>query len=85
MKVLVTGIEGYIGSMLAPLLAERGHEIVGKIAMTAETFESRAYTRLKQLERLVATARIDDQFFGSNELPMANADGILPPGLRVQP
>lgn len=29
MKVLVTGVEGYIGSLLAPLLMTRGHEVVG--------------------------------------------------------
>ncbi len=29
MKVLVTGTEGYIGAMLAPCLAARGHEVVG--------------------------------------------------------
>lgn len=29
MKVLVTGTEGYIGSRLAPLLMERGHEVRG--------------------------------------------------------
>jgi nucleoside-diphosphate-sugar epimerase len=29
MKVLVTGTEGYIGSLLAPLLLERGHDVVG--------------------------------------------------------
>ncbi|MDQ3671853.1 MAG: SDR family oxidoreductase [Actinomycetota bacterium] len=29
MKVLVTGHHGYIGSVLAPLLADSGHEIVG--------------------------------------------------------
>jgi len=29
MKVLVTGADGYIGSVLAPLLAERGHEVLG--------------------------------------------------------
>ena len=28
-KVLVTGTEGYIGSLLPPLLLERGHELVG--------------------------------------------------------
>ncbi len=29
MKILVTGTEGYIGSMLAPMLIERGHEVIG--------------------------------------------------------
>ncbi|KJH72009.1 NAD-dependent epimerase/dehydratase family protein [Aliterella atlantica] len=29
MKTLVTGTEGYIGSMLAPMLIERGHEVIG--------------------------------------------------------
>lgn len=29
MKVLVTGAEGYIGTLLCPVLAARGHELVG--------------------------------------------------------
>lgn len=29
MKVLVTGTEGYLGSLLPPILIERGHEIIG--------------------------------------------------------
>jgi nucleoside-diphosphate-sugar epimerase len=29
MKILVTGTEGYIGSLLAPLLMQRGHEVLG--------------------------------------------------------
>jgi nucleoside-diphosphate-sugar epimerase len=29
MKVLITGTEGYLGSLLPPLLIERGHEITG--------------------------------------------------------
>lgn len=29
MRILVTGADGYIGSLLAPLLAERGHDVVG--------------------------------------------------------
>ena len=29
MKVFVTGVEGYIGVLLAPLLMQRGHEVVG--------------------------------------------------------
>ncbi len=29
MRILVTGTDGYIGSLLAPLLVERGHQVVG--------------------------------------------------------
>lgn len=29
MKILVTGTEGYLGSLLAPILMERGHEVIG--------------------------------------------------------
>ncbi len=29
MKILLTGIEGYIGSLLGPMLASSGHEVVG--------------------------------------------------------
>jgi len=29
MRILVTGTEGYLGSLLAPLLMQRGHDVVG--------------------------------------------------------
>jgi nucleoside-diphosphate-sugar epimerase len=29
MRILVTGTEGYIGSLLAPILIQRGHEVIG--------------------------------------------------------
>lgn len=29
MKILVTGTEGYLGCLLAPLLIERGHQVIG--------------------------------------------------------
>lgn len=39
------------------------HELFTRIAMSRETFEFRAYTRLKQLEYLIRTQQIDDRFF----------------------
>lgn len=38
-------------------------ELFERIKMAAETFEFRAFTRLRQLEYLINTQRIDDQFF----------------------
>jgi len=38
-------------------------EIFQRIDMSAATFESRAFTRLKQLEHLVRTGQIDAKFF----------------------
>jgi nucleoside-diphosphate-sugar epimerase len=29
MKLFVTGVEGYLGALLAPMLVERGHDVVG--------------------------------------------------------
>jgi nucleoside-diphosphate-sugar epimerase len=29
MKIFVTGVEGYIGALLAPMLMRRGHEVIG--------------------------------------------------------
>ena len=29
MKILLTGIDGYIGTMLGPVLLKRGHEVIG--------------------------------------------------------
>jgi len=37
--------------------------IFEKIAMTKETFEFRAYTRLEQLRHLLNTDKIDERFF----------------------
>jgi nucleoside-diphosphate-sugar epimerase len=38
-------------------------DLFERIAMPAETFEFRAYTRLKQLKYLLASHQIDDQFY----------------------
>jgi len=29
MRILITGHKGYIGTVMAPLLADAGHEVVG--------------------------------------------------------
>ena len=42
--------------------ARQLHEIFSRIGMSAETFGFRAYTRLKQLQHLVATGEIDREF-----------------------
>ncbi|HEX9626880.1 MAG TPA: SDR family oxidoreductase [Acidiferrobacterales bacterium] len=43
--------------------AQQLHEIYDRIAMGKETFEFRAFTRLKQLEYLIKTRQIDNEFF----------------------
>lgn len=43
--------------------AQELFELFSKIQMSLETFESRAFTRLRQLEHLVKTQQIDDRFF----------------------
>ncbi|MGH7794189.1 MAG: NAD-dependent epimerase/dehydratase family protein [Candidatus Binatia bacterium] len=42
-------------------------EIFQRIDLTREMFESRAFTRLKQLEYLLRTDQIDDQLFWKNQ------------------
>ena len=41
------------------------YELFSRIDMPADTFEFRAFTRLKQLKYLLATAQIDSEFFWS--------------------
>ena len=45
------------------------YELFQRIDMTRDVFDFRAYTRLKQLEYLLRTGQIDDQFYwvGSND------------------
>jgi nucleoside-diphosphate-sugar epimerase len=43
--------------------AEELLELFKRIDMSLETFESRGFTRLKQLEHLIRTGQIDDNFF----------------------
>ena len=43
--------------------ARQLYDLFRKIDMTAETFQNRTFTRLKQLEYLIRTSQIDDHFF----------------------
>jgi len=43
--------------------AKQLHEIFERISMTDDVFNFRPFTRLKQLEYLINTAQIDDEFF----------------------
>ena len=43
--------------------AEQLRGVFERIAMSAGTFEFRAFTRLKQLEYLIATGQLDSEFF----------------------
>ena len=43
--------------------AQQFHELFERIDLSRETFEHRAFTRLKQLQYLLKTRQIDDSFF----------------------
>lgn len=47
--------------------AKQLFDLFTQIDMTKETFEHRAFTRLKQLEHLLRTQQIDPRFFWTNE------------------
>ena len=50
-------------------------DVFERIDMTAETFQFRAFTRLKQLQHLLATGQLDDDFFFK---PLGNMETELP-------
>ncbi|PSF38663.1 NAD-dependent dehydratase [Aphanothece hegewaldii CCALA 016] len=58
MKILVTGTEGYLGSLLAPLLMQNGHEVIGvdtgfyKVGWLYNTNSSTPKTLNKDLRHL---------------------------------
>lgn len=60
MKVLVTGTEGYLGSLLAPLLMQNGHEVIGvdtgfyKVGWLYNTNSATPKTLNKDLRNLTA-------------------------------
>ena len=43
--------------------AQQLYELFKRIDMTTETYQYRSFTRLKQLEYLIRTQQIDEQFF----------------------
>ena len=53
-------------------------DVFSRVELTEETFRARPFTRLKQIEHLVATGQIDDAFFwtdnGHSETDIASID-----------
>ena len=43
--------------------AKQLHEVFSRIAMPRETFEFRAFTRLKQLEYLISSGQLDSELY----------------------
>ncbi|MGH2454204.1 MAG: NAD-dependent epimerase/dehydratase family protein [bacterium] len=58
-----TRLPGFRCSRDARAGAEELLHLFERIALTRETFEFRAYTRVRQLEHLLASGQIDDRFF----------------------
>jgi nucleoside-diphosphate-sugar epimerase len=55
-------LPGFVCRWTAESGAKQLHDVFERIAMTEETFNFRAFTRLKQLKHLIATGRIDADF-----------------------
>lgn len=58
-----TGLPGYEARWTARDGARELRELLEGIRMAAEDFEFRAYTRLKQIEHLLRTGRVDEDLF----------------------
>jgi len=67
MKILVTGYHGYIGTVLCPMLLERGHSVVGldsdyfaDCVFLKDSEWQRAYSSIKHLKRDMREVEIRD-------------------------
>jgi nucleoside-diphosphate-sugar epimerase len=58
-------LPGYACEWDARRGAQQLHDVFSRIDMQPETFEFRAYTRLRQLQHLLRTRQIDERFFWS--------------------
>ncbi|MEC4813805.1 MAG: SDR family oxidoreductase [Scytonema sp. PMC 1069.18] len=63
-----TVLPGFKCDWNAQLGAKQLYDVFTQIDMTAETFTSRGFTRLKQLEYLIRTQQIDKNFFWAKKL-----------------
>ena len=73
MRILVTGTEGYLGSLLAPELTRQGYEVIG---LDTGFYKERTFCRdarttpltvAKDLRHVGRRSRSTPQFFWTNE------------------
>jgi nucleoside-diphosphate-sugar epimerase len=62
-KKITEGLPGFRGQWSAKRGAEQLYELFKRIEMSKETYEFRAFTRLKQLRYLKQTGQVDEQLF----------------------
>jgi nucleoside-diphosphate-sugar epimerase len=71
--------------------ARQLRQVFERIEMSKDTFDFRAFTRLRQLQYLIRTSQIDDRFFwkapesASTPLPSVSAEADADAGMSVEP
>jgi hypothetical protein len=60
-------------------------ELFQSIDMSPETFEFRAYTRIKQLQHLLQTRQINQEFYWSSREPQGTQDAVAARRTPVSP